>query len=60
MLARELAALNQEGYRVRLILEDDVNLFWYIGQFLRAILTLGFSYRRKGLMLIAERMPSTT
>jgi len=57
MLERELKSLNDEGYRVRWILQDEVNLFWYLGQLLRAILTLGFSYRRRGLMLIAEPIP---
>ena len=55
---RALVDLNDEGYRVAFIVPDQPSFFWYVAQVLVGVLTLGFFFRRRGLLLIGERLPA--
>ena len=52
-----LVDLNDDGYRVAFIVPDQPSFFWYVAQILLGIVTLGFFYRRRGLLIIGERLP---
>ena len=54
---RTLVDLNDEGYRVAFIVPDQPSFLWYVMQVLVGTLTLGFFYRRRGLLIIGERLP---
>ncbi len=51
-----LVDLNDDGYRVAFIVPDQPSVFWHVGNILLAIVTLGFFYRRAGLLIIGERL----
>ena len=56
-LRSALVDLNDDGYRVAFVVPDTPSPFWYFGNLLLAIVTLGFFYRKRGLILIGERLP---
>lgn len=55
-LRSELVNLNDDGYRVAFIVPDQPSPFWYFGNLLLGILTLGFFYRKRGLIIVGERL----
>ena len=55
-LRSALVDLNDDGYRVAFVVPDMPSPFWYLGNLLLAIVTLGFFYRKRGLILIGERL----
>ena len=51
-----LVDLNDDGYRVAFIVPDTPSPLWYLGNLLLGIVTLGFFFRRRGLIIIGERL----
>ena len=56
-LRRALVELNDQGYSVTFVVPDRPSPFWYLGQVLLAILTLGIFYREAGVIIIGARIP---
>ncbi len=55
-LERVLPELERDGYRVAFIVPDSFSLGKKLLNFLRALVTLGFSYEVQGLLIIGERI----
>ena len=55
-LERVLPELERDGYRVAFIIPDSFSFGKRLLNFLRALVTLGFSYEVQGWLIIGERV----
>ena len=55
-LERVLPELNDDGYRVSFVLPDQPSIGWILLNILIAFCTLGFYWRRAGVLIIGERV----